>query len=345
MNTDLKDKILKVISELELDLTNKTILTEAATGAYVVTPIIAAAAGAKVIAFTKSTKYGTADDVKNQTNEIVKLFSEKLDINIVEELTPELLKGVDIITNSGHLRPINENILQHVKAGMVISYMYEAWEYRKEDLDLDFCKKKQIAVVATNERHPNIDVFNYLGELAVKLIHNADKCLYRNKFIIVSNNDFGYHIAKTLVKLCSKVGVIDLAQNKNKYPDQIDWLGAFPSIHIPDDYKDAEAVIFTAYPFENTWIQKNGVIEAECFAKLINPFILRYAGHLDTSYLDKNSIQYYPIAVKCGHMGILLSEIGYDSIIRLQAGGLKSAELRIKNLEQFNNVPVFEKLN
>ncbi len=92
MQSAIKDKILKIISELQLDLSNKTVLTEAATGAYVVTSIIAAAAGAKVIALTKSTQYGTVEDVKNQTNEIVKLFSENLNINIVEELTPELLK-------------------------------------------------------------------------------------------------------------------------------------------------------------------------------------------------------------------------------------------------------------
>ena len=47
MQIAIKNKILNIIRELDLDLNGKTILTEAATGAYVVTPIIAAAAGAR----------------------------------------------------------------------------------------------------------------------------------------------------------------------------------------------------------------------------------------------------------------------------------------------------------
>lgn len=341
----LKHKIFQSIKDLKLDLREKTVLTEAATGAYAITPVIAAAAGANVIAFTKDTKYGSTEDVIRETNEIISLFEYDLKIKIVNSLSPEILKDVDIITNSGHLRPINKNILEYVKNETVVSYMYEAWEYRKEDLDLEFCSKKGIRVVATNERHPDIDVFNYLGELAIKLIHDAGKSLYRNKFIIISNNDFGYHIAKTLVKLCDTLGVVDLNENKHKYPDEIEWLGNFPEINIPESYKDAEAIIFTAYPFDKTWIQQDGVIQINSFEKIAEPLILRYAGHIDTEYLDKYNISYYPKFVKSGHMGILLSEIGYDSIIRLQAGGLKSAELAIRNEEQYNNIMLLEKLN
>ncbi len=223
--------------------------------------------------------------------------------------------------------------------------MYEAWEYREGDLDLEFCKQNNIKVVTTNERHPNIDVFNYLGELAVKQIHDAGKCLYKNKFIIISNNDFGYHIANTLVKLCDKVGVIDVEENRNKYPQSIDWIGGFPEIEIPENYKDAEAIIFTAYPFENTWIQKNGVIVAKAFESISNPLILRYAGHIDTDYLDENQVSYFPKFVKCGHMGILLSEIGYDSVIRLQAGGLKVAQMALLKCPSYNDRIIFVDLS
>ncbi len=344
MHLSVKHKILNVINELELNLKGKTVLTEAATGAYVVTSIIAAAAGAKVIALTKNTKYGTVEDVKKQTKEIAQLFQQNLKIEIIESLTPEILKEVDIITNSGHLRPIDNNMLRHVKNGAVIAYMYEAWEYRESDLDLEFCKTKNIKVAATNERHPNIDVFNYLGELAVKLIHDAGKCLYRNKFIIISNNDFGYHIAKTVSKLCEKIGVIDLAENKDKYPNEIEWIGDFPNINIPKNYKDAEAIIFTAYPFEKTWFKKNEGLGIDSIAKLANPLILRYAGHIDTVYLDKNNISYYPKYVKAGHMGILLSEIGYDSVIRLQAGGLKVAQMALKNKDIYNSTVILKEL-
>ena len=74
------NKILKSIKKFKLSLKNKNILTEAANGNYVVTPIIAALAGAKVTAVAKNTKYGTA---KNATKQILKLAKQ---LNIKKNL-------------------------------------------------------------------------------------------------------------------------------------------------------------------------------------------------------------------------------------------------------------------
>ena len=46
----LIDKLVRQVRDLELDLRGKTVLTEAASGAYIVTPVLAAIAGAKVFA-------------------------------------------------------------------------------------------------------------------------------------------------------------------------------------------------------------------------------------------------------------------------------------------------------
>src|SRR5258706_6339669 len=54
-----------VIDRCQLELTDRTVLTEAATGAYVVTPILAAMAGAKVYAFTQETPYALAKEIYN----------------------------------------------------------------------------------------------------------------------------------------------------------------------------------------------------------------------------------------------------------------------------------------
>jgi len=331
-----KAKILKIISDLDLNLNGKVVLTEAATGAYVVTPIIAAAAGAKVFAYTKESSYGTFEEVLEQTHALAGQF-DGLDLTIIKELSPEVLKQADIVTNSGHLRPLDEHKLRYVSERAVIPYMYEAWEVRAGDVDLDYCSKRGIPVLSTNERHSNIDVFNYLGELAVKLVHDAGKCLYRNSFIIVSNNDFGPYIANYLARLCAKVGVIDLQERHSEYSENVEWLADFPNLHIPEDYMDAEAIIFTAYPFEETWIGESTPLGVEAIKKMEEPCILRFAGHLDTDYLSQHGIKYFPEIVKAGHMGVLLSSIGLDSVIRLQAGGLKAAEVYLKGESYFNN--------
>ena len=47
------------IERCQLDLAGQVVLTEAATGAYAVTPVLAALAGAQVYALAAATRYAT----------------------------------------------------------------------------------------------------------------------------------------------------------------------------------------------------------------------------------------------------------------------------------------------
>jgi hypothetical protein len=342
----LKEKLSAQIKELDLDLKGKAVLTEAATGAYVVTPIIAAMAGAEVFAFSRTTRYGTVDEVFDFTRKMMKEAGSGLNIHLIEELTPGIIAKADIITNSGHLRPLNAEKLQYIKKGAVIPYMFEAWEVREEDVDLDFCKANGILVGATNERHSNIDVFNYLGDIALKLIFDAGLTPYKSRFILVCNNDFGAYIAKVLAKVCAGVCVADLVENRHKYPPGTHWISDFPEIKVPEEYRNADAVIFTANPFDKTWIgDKTMPINIDTLiSQLSDPYILRYAGDIDTNVFDEKGVRYYPKKVGSGHMGVIPSEIGFDPIIRLQAGGLKVGEALLKGGAQYNNELLFEYL-
>lgn len=341
----LVDKLRERVNNLDLNLKDKVVLTEAGTGAYVVTPILAALAGAKVYAFAKATRHGTFDEVVHQTRKIINQFDcDKLDIEFINELSPDIISKADIITNSGHLRPLTEEKLKYAKDGIAIPLMYEAWEWRKEDLDINYIKKRNFKIAATNERHPDIDVFNYLGELAVKQLFDSGCCLYGNKFILLCNNDFGPYIAKTVSLLCDRLAVIDLAENKEKYAfKNIDWVSNYPDFVIPESYKDAEAIIFTGYPFDKTWIGENAPIQIDKIkTALSDPLIIRYAGDVDLEKLQKTGVRYYPEFVQSGHMGILPSEIGYDSTIRLQAGGLKVGEALLSGNYFHKNIPLLQ---
>src|SRR5664279_1621585 len=126
----LIDKLVRQVRSLELDLKGKTVLTEAASGAYIVTPILAAIAGAKVFAFSRTTKYGKVEEVFSNTRALADSFKEfPLDIQLIDHLNPEIIRQADIITNSGHLRPLSESMLKHAKNEVVIPLMYEAWEW------------------------------------------------------------------------------------------------------------------------------------------------------------------------------------------------------------------------
>jgi hypothetical protein len=326
----IKNKIEDALSRLNLDLKGKVVLTEAATGAYIVTPVIAALAGAEVYAFTKDTRYGTVADVRKQTNELLGQFNNKnLKLEIIDKLTPEIIAKADIITNSGHLRPLNSEKLQYAKPGVVIPLMYEAWEWRDADLDINFCKQKGIVVGATNERHPDVDVFNYLGDMALKMIFDAGLNPYKNSFILLCNNDFGPFIAKVLSKVCGALGVCDRAEHRSRYEGMnIDWLGDFPDVKITGQYKKAEAIVFTAYPFDQPWIgdDKLPIAIEKIREAAPDTILLRYAGDIDEAACQ-GRLALHPAHVHSGHMGILPSAIGPDPIVRLQSGGLKVGEL------------------
>lgn len=335
----LKDKLMRQIRALNLDLKDKVVLTEAASGPYMVTAILAALAGAEVYAFCRSTRYGTTAEVFNTMQQLCNDMGEQLNIHYIEQLTPDIISKADIVTNSGHLRPLDKEKLQSMQDGAALPMMYEAWEWREGELDLEYCKSKGIKVAATNERHPEVDVFNYLGDMALKQIFDAGLTPYRNDFVLICNNDFGPFIAKTLVKVCAGLGVIDKAENRSKYPEGISWLSDFPDIRSNERFRNCEAVIFTAYPFIDEWIGTDNELKiADIKKAFADPYILRYAGDINEAQLRDAGISFYPEHVKKGHMGVLPSEVGFDPIIRLQSGGLKVGELILKGETHFNGV-------
>jgi len=332
---DISKKINQTINKLKLDLRGKIVLTEAATGPYCITPIIAALAGAKVFAFTKNTKYGTTKDVTVQTNNLIKETNNILDIEIITELDRDIINKADIITNSGHLRPLNKLKLHHTKTGVVIPLMYENWELRNSDIDLDYCKNNDILVAGTNEQHPDIDMYGYLGDMCMKLILDSGNCLYNSTLVLLSNNDFGPSIVQKIAPLVKRIGIIDTNIRKKKYSslDNADWLGTFPTLNISKKYSDADAIILSAYPFDHTWIGNVSEITIKTIkSKFSSPLILRFMGDIDTNDLDHADISYYPSYVNSGHMGILPSDIGYDPVIRLQTAGLKVGQLLSQNI-------------
>ncbi|MGE0268456.1 MAG: hypothetical protein AB7S78_08395 [Candidatus Omnitrophota bacterium] len=333
----LKQSIEKAIQELNLDLSGRVVLTEAANGPYCVTPLIAGLAGAEVYAVGRSTSYGTTSEIFAELNQKLKLFN--LDhVRLSEWLSAEVIHHADIITNSGHLRPLDQDKLQHVKKGCVVALMYEAWELRDDDLDLDYCQKQKIPVAAVNERHPSVGVFEYLGEMAAELIRRSGLSVENNTFVLMCNNDFGPYIARTLIKQGARLGVIDTPRNRVQYNGGAVWLTDRLEDLKDDSFKNCQAVIFTAYPFDQIWISDRAVIPVDQVKKQFpNAVLLRFAGDIDTRALDREGIRYFPQDVKSGHMGILPSDIGYEPVIRLQAGGLKAAQAVLENQLKLNN--------
>lgn len=304
------------ISRCQLDLAGRTILTEAATGAYAVTPVIAAMAGAKkVFAIAKDTRYGTVEAVRAETLRLARLAGVENGIDIISKKTREVVAQADIVTNSGHVRPIDAETINWMKPSAVVSLMYEAWELRDADVDLDACRRRGIAVAGTNERHPAIDVFSFLGVMAIKLLTDAGVAVYRSRILLLCDNPFlpflkaGLAAARADVHCVSTR--IELESTRN----------------FANPY-DVILVALTPRPVPAVGAETS-LLSAQEIAELYpTAVVAQFWGDIDRKSLTARQIPHWPIdPVPSGHMGILPASIGPEPIVRLQAGGLKVGEL------------------
>ena len=299
------------VDRCRIDLRGATVFTEAATGAYAVTPVLAALAGAdRVYALGRSTSYGTVEEVASQTRDLARASGVGDRIEIVAEKYPELVGKSDVVTNSGHVRPIDRRLVEWMKPGSVVPLMYETWELRPGEVDLDACRERRIMVAGTNERHPNVDVFSYLGAMSILLLLEAGVPVHRCRVLLVCDNPFAPFISRGLNSLGAAVVVTDALVSKTQ-------LGGF------------DAVLVAIKPGSKVAI---GPREAELIA-VRNPgaVVAQLWGEIDRAALDEASISYWPKAgPKPGHMSVLPSAVGPEPIVRLQAGGLKVGEVLLR---------------
>src|SRR5699024_10202131 len=96
------------------DLSGRVVVTEAATGAYACTATIAAAAGAaRVVARARDTRrHGTARDAAEATLGLARAAGVADRIEVVTEIADSALRACDLLTNSGHLRPITRAMIE-----------------------------------------------------------------------------------------------------------------------------------------------------------------------------------------------------------------------------------------
>jgi hypothetical protein len=298
----------QAVERCELDLAGAVVVTEAASGAYVVTPVLAAAAGAELVeAVTRSTRYGTAEEIARQTIELAHLAGvDPHRIRLTVGRPTEVGKA-DVVTNSGHVRPIDAAMVGLMKPTCVVPLMYESWEFRPSDVDLAACRRRGICVAGTNERHPAIDVFSYLGVMAVLQLHDAGVAVYRSDVLVLCDNPFGPFIEKGLCGVGAAVTVTDSLSREG----------------LAEGY---DAVVVAARPRPEPVVSER---EAALVARRWPGAVLAQLwGDVDREALARAGVPFWPReSPGAGHMGVLPSAVGPEAVVRLQAGGLKVGEV------------------
>ncbi len=303
----------RAVADLELDLTGQVVLTEAATGAYAVTPVIAALAGAsRVVALAKDTRYGTVGHVRELTETVALFAGTRHRIEIVTALTPELVGAADIVTNSGHLRPLDREFVSGLKPGAVVPLMVEAWEVGlgRDDIDLTALREHGIAHAGTNEHHPCIGVFEHHRAMVLRLLADCGIAVHGANCVVLCDNPFEPEIVDGLMGAGARVHCAR----------------SLDGVNTP---RDVDAVVVALRP------GRRPVIGADEARRIAAPrpraVVVQVWGDLDRAALDTHGVPYWPPTGPApGHMAILPSAIGPEPIVRLQAGGLKVGQVLLK---------------
>lgn len=302
------------VGSCALDLAELTVLTEAASGAYLVTPVLAALAGARVLALACANPYATAEEIRDRTMELAGLAGVSGSIQLIYDKSPGFVSAADIVTNSGQVRPIDAAMISHMKPSAVIPLMYESWEFRASDVDLQACRARGIAVAGTNERHPDVGMFSYLGTMAVKQLHDAGIAVYGSRVVLLCDNPFGPFIVSSLRNAGAEV---------------------IESSRLTADLLTApcDAVLLALHPEPEVVV---GAAEIKLLADLApGTALVQYWGDVDRAALAAASVPVWPPKPPgAGHMGVLPSAVGPEPIVRLQAGSLKVGELLARGLDK-----------
>jgi len=306
--------VRKAISRFSLDLRGFSVLTEAATGTYVLTSLIAALAGARpVFAMTKDSRFGSVKEVYAQTMDLAKKWEVEDCLNILTDRHDENIGKADIITNLGFVRPFTSKFLARLKEGCVIPLMWEPWEYRSEDLDLEECRRLGIPVLGTNEHHSLLKTFDYIGHIAIKMLMEADVEVFQSKVVVLGRGEFAQKTVSTLTSCGAMVRFISTEKEKKGFDGDMDK----PDALVVVDHETKEPII-----------GKDGSLSIDAVASMNQGMtVIHICGGIDQEALRERGIVVVPDNIApIGYMSVGTDYVGPKPLIDLHVAGLKVGE-------------------
>jgi hypothetical protein len=193
-------------------LSDLAVLTEGAPNYYGTAPVIAAVARAKkVYALVKNPTDRSV--AQRYAERLCQMADRRCKIEVVAAKRAEIVSEADIVTNTAPVRPIDARMVSIMKntAVVMVPLMYERWERRSEDVDVDACKRRGIVVIGTDETKAG--VFKYIGVMAIRQLLDVKIEIAGCRIIVRATNKFGSYVMRTLSSLGARVfGVCSLSR-------------------------------------------------------------------------------------------------------------------------------------
>lgn len=314
------------LHNFNLQLEGLTVLTEAASGNYQYNCILAAMAGAKVFAVTKDSSYGLANDIKEKTYALANMYGVSDCLTIISDLDEDIVKQCDIITNSGFVRPINQSLIYKMKPTAVVPLMWETWEIRENELDLNACKEKGILVLGTDESQAPLQLYYYVGHLAMKLLYNMGFEGFKTNVLLLASNPMGKIIKEHFDKI--DVSCTWYAQNdaSARSYDQL-------NTDFKREGSSYDMVLLAEHAYNQLLIGEKGILSSDLI-KEINPNLAVgiIAGNVDVEHLKESGLSYFPDKIlPFGYVSYDTYQLGPKPVIDLYAAGLQVGEIMAKS--------------
>ncbi len=334
---NIKQIIFNSIKKVDLDLSDLTVLTEAATGNWISTPLIAAFSNSKkVLCYTKDSQYGTINEITQNFQNISKFLELDNVLHIFSEKYSSIVSEADVVTNSGLLRPLDKNFIQLLKKNTVISLMWEPWELRSDEIDLYECWRKQIPILGVNEHNPTMDIMQYDGEAIIKIISEHDIPITGKKIIIVGENLSALYMYDALKALNANVSLVTKLLTNECREKNIPIIGnALKEDSVIPHLENCDIIIINSIPIQNEIIGENGLPPQKLKHYSPNVSIFVYFGTVNYSQIITSELKCFPSSGKeKGYMNWTIDVLGPQPTIELNTLGLKVGEILARN---YNN--------
>ena len=315
--------VRQAIADYALDLSGLTVFTEAASGPYLHTPILAALAGAeKVYAQTADSPYASSEEVRAATEAAAGELAVGPRLEVLFDKRPEALGEADIVTNSGFVRPIDRATVEQLKPTAVVPLMWETWEFRPEDMDLEACREHGILVLGTDEARPPLALYPYGGYVAMKLLFELGLEGYKTRVVLLGG---GHAFGRSIWHHFSRLG-IDVAWFADTEPEARSY-AELPEF-LASNADDFDALLVSEHRVSRRLIGPDGLVSASEIARL-NPALAIgvVSGNVDAEELAASGLAYRPERIRpFGYMSYQPGDVGPRPVLELYAAGLKVGE-------------------
>lgn len=319
------------IDAFELDLGGLVVLTEAASGPFVLTPLLAALAGAEqVLGLTASSRHATGDEVIELTATYAARFDVESRIEVITARTDPHLFDADVVTNLGFVRPLDRPLLERLGPHAAVALMCEPWELRPGDVDLAACRALGIPALGTNEDDERLKMFDYLPAIARMLLLELGVEVRGSRLVLVSTGRFATALAAGLDEMGADVASFTPAAATSRGGHTAPAPKPLTDITFADAIGAADALVVADYPGSGPILGPRAAHTARDLRSLNPEIVLAHiAGDVVLDAAERAALPHAPTRIApAGTMSVTAAALGARPVIDLHCAGLRvGAEL------------------